>query len=119
MSKVWTHRGIEEFNKGRFDNGGDNLYVNARGVIETIHRLDANGDGRVDLVFPNSHGYNERGPTWIYTREDGGANWARRQLPNDSGWSSLVIDVDDDGYPDLVVVNGENGVTSELDSYVY
>ena len=32
---------------------------------------------------------------------------------------SRVLDVDGDGHADLVVVNGENGVTSELDSYVY
>ena len=32
---------------------------------------------------------------------------------------SRVIDVDGDGFMDLIVVNGENGVTSELDSYVY
>ena len=119
-NSVWIHRGLENFNKGRFDNGGDNLYVNARGLMETIHRTDANGDGYVDLVFPNSHGYLERGPTWIYAQTDGaGDRWPRQQLPNDSGWCSLVRDVDGDGYLDLIVINGENGVTSELDSYVY
>ena len=41
----WTHKGFEEFNRGRFDNGGDNLYVNADGVIETIHRFGVNNDG--------------------------------------------------------------------------
>ena len=116
----WIHRGLEEFNKGSFDNGGDNLYVNAEGVMETIHRTDANGDGYVDLVFPNSHGYTERGPTWIYTQAVGpGSTWPRREVPNDSGWCSQVRDVDGDGFMDLIVINGENGVTSELDSYVY
>lgn len=57
----WVHEGLEEFNKGRFDNGGDNLYVNADGVIETIHRFGVNNDGYVDLILPNSHGYIERG----------------------------------------------------------
>ena len=116
----WVHRGLEEFNKGSFDNGGDNLYVNAAGAMETIHRTDANGDGHVDLVFPNSHGYIERGPTWIYTQAKAkGAEWPRQELPNDSGWCSKVVDVDGDGFMDLIVINGENGVTSELDSYVY
>ena len=39
---TWTHKGFEEFSRGHFDNGGDNLYVNAAGVIETIHRFDVN-----------------------------------------------------------------------------
>jgi hypothetical protein len=120
QSRAWVHRGFEEFSKGRFDNGGDNLYVNANGVIESIHRLDVNNDGRVDFVFPNSHGYTERGPTWIYTQSDGpGDGWPRQELPNDSGWMSRVVDVDGDGYLDLIVVNGENGVTSELTSFIY
>ena len=120
MTDAWVQRGIEDFNRGSFDNGGDNLYVNARGRMETIHRTDANGDGYVDLVFPNSHGYIERGPTWIYTQANGtGTNWPRQQLANDSGCCSVVCDVDGDGHQDLIVINGENGVTSELDSYVY
>ena len=116
----WTHAGLEEFNQGRFDNGGDNLYVDATGAMQTIHRTDVNGDGHVDLVFPNSHGYIERGPTWIYSRPGAaGGDWGRQELPNDSGWMSRVCDVDGDGFMDLIVINGENGVTSELDSYVY
>ena len=81
-----------------------------------------NGDGHVDLVFPNSHGYDERGPTWIYTQPPAAASpgeWGRRELPNDSGWMSQAADVDGDGFLDLIVVNAENGVTSELDCYVY
>lgn len=112
------HRGFEAFSRGRFDNGGDNLFVNARGLMSMIHSTDVNGDGHVDIVLPNSHADSERGPTRIYTRSDDGA-WRTRELPNDSGWSSRVIDVDGDGFPDLVIANAENGVTSELTSYVY
>lgn len=119
-SGEWIHKGFEAFSKGSFDNGGDNLYVNASGVIEMIHRFDINNDGYVDIILPNSHGYIERGPTWIYKQSKGaGKDWPRIELPNDSGWMSRVVDVDKDGYPDLIVVNGENGVTSELNSYIY
>jgi len=94
-NNTWTHRGFEDFSRGRFDNGGDNLYVNANGVIERIRRTDLNNDGYVDLVLPNSHGYIERGPTWIYTRGEGkDKDWRRHELPNDSGWLSRIEDVD-------------------------
>jgi len=65
--RAWIHKGFEQFSKGRFDNGGDKLYMNAKDVIEMIHRFDVNNDGYVDIILPNSHGYSERGPTWIYT----------------------------------------------------
>ncbi len=119
-SSRWVHRGFDAFRQGEFDNGGDNLYVTDGGAVEWIHRTDTNGDGHVDLVFPNSHGYDERGPTWIYTQPHApGGEWGRRELPNDSGWMSRAVDIDGDGHLDLVVINAENGVTSELSSYVY
>ena len=120
LSNAWVHRGFEDFARGWFDAGGTNLYVNAKGIIETIHRTDINNDGYVDIVMANSHGYIERGPTWIYKPgKEPGKDWPRQELPNDSGWMSRIIDLDGDGYNDLIVVNGENGVTSELPSYIY
>ncbi len=114
--------GLDDFNAGRFDDGGSNLYVNAHGVMERIHRTDLDGDGWPDIVVPNTHGHLERGPTRIF-RADGAvgpnAHWTFTDLPNDSGWRSRIIDVDGDGHPDLIVCNAENGVTSELPSYVY
>ncbi|MBT3276207.1 MAG: hypothetical protein HN368_23875, partial [Spirochaetales bacterium] len=52
----WTQKGFEDFSKGTFVNGGDNLYVNANGVMELIHRFDLNNDGEVDIVISNTHG---------------------------------------------------------------
>lgn len=116
----WVQTGFSDFRSGQFGSGGDNLYVNAKGVVEMVHRFDVNNDGHVDIVLPNTHGFIERAPTWIYGRpEDDDQPWRRQELPNDSGWMSRVVDVDGDGYDDLIVVNAENGVTSELNSYIY
>jgi hypothetical protein len=111
------HKGLEQFRKGTCGNGGDNLFVDANGVIRRIMDNDLNGDGVFDIALPNSHGYIERAPTYIYTRKS--ARWEKAELPHDSCWMPKVADVDGDGYPDLIIANGENGVTSELKSFIY
>ena len=35
-ASAWIHSGFEGFSEGTFENGGDNLYVNASGIIEMI-----------------------------------------------------------------------------------
>ena len=96
--KTLVRSGFKEFSQGSFGSGGNNLYVNANGVIETINRLDVNNDGYVDLALANSHDYIERGPTHIYsmTNKEKG-EWNRQQLPNDSSWMSRIVDLDKDG----------------------
>ena len=95
VTNTWYHRGFVEFSRGTFEDGGSELDFNADGVIETIHRTDLNNDGYVDIVIPNAQGYIERGPTWIYKPGPGeGKDWERRQLANDSGTGSRVVDLD-------------------------
>ena len=117
---AWIHRGFDSFSEGRFEDGGSNLYVNAKGIIETIHRTDVDNDGYVDLVLPNAQGYNERGPTWIYKPGSGkGETWERRELPTDSGDMCRIVDLDGDGHQDLIIVNSTNGVSCELLCHIY
>lgn len=116
MMKI-THSGFEAFKKGTFGNAGANLFVDATGAVRRIADQDLTGNGQFDIIFSNSHGYIERGPTSIFTKQDGA--WVEKQLPHDSCWKTKAVDVDGDGYLDLVIANGENGVTSILPSYVY
>lgn len=109
--------GFEVFRRGVFGNAGANLFVDATGTIRRISDQDLNGDGHFDIVFPNSHGYIERGPTAIYKYDK--SAWKETLLPHDSCWKSYTVDMDGDGYPDLLIANGENGVTSDLTSYIY
>lgn len=111
------HRGLEQFKKGTFAGGGDNLFIDANGVMRRIFDNDLNGDGTFDIVLPNSHGYIERAPTYIYSHKEG--NWEKTELPHDSCWMPGVADIDGDGYLDLIIANAENGVSSQLKSYIY
>lgn len=111
------HEGFEAFKKGEMGNSGANLFVDAKGAVRRISEQDLNGDGHFDIVFPNSHGYIERGPTSVYTKTANG--WEEKNLPHDSCWKARAVDVDGDGYLDLLIANGENGVSSSLISYIY
>ena len=117
QTSVVRHEGFSDFSKGVFGCAGANLFVDASGVIRRIADNDLNSDGIFDIVLPNTHGYTERSQTFVYSRQAG--VFTKTVLPHDSGWKPVVYDVDGDGYPDLVIANGENGVTSDLTSYIY
>ena len=41
----------EDFSKGSFGNGGQNIYVSAAGILQRIYNYDINNDGYPDLLF--------------------------------------------------------------------
>ena len=41
--------GFEAFRRGSFENGGQNLYVSRKGVLQRIFQYDINQDGYPDL----------------------------------------------------------------------
>lgn len=116
-----TIRGFEAFSQGSLEDAGSNLYVNAAGRVSMIHTWDINDDGYPDMILSNSHDHIERAPTRLFRviKPEAGAIQDRQQLDNESGWASRVRDVDHDGYDDLIILNSENGVTSELSAHIY
>ncbi len=47
------HKGRRRFLKGRFEDGGHNLYVDANGMMRRNLDNNLNGDGYLDLVIAN------------------------------------------------------------------
>ena len=65
--KKWTKEGFEAFRKGEFGNGGQNIYVSKKGILQRIHNFDVDGNGYPDIPYANSHGLRERQPVKVYT----------------------------------------------------
>ena len=62
----WTKKGFEEFRKGSFGNGGQNIFVSKGGTLQRIFNFDINGDGYPDIPIANSHSMNERPLLHVY-----------------------------------------------------
>ena len=52
---VWIEDTHLDFADGTLDASGQNVYVSHDGTIRTIHRFDLDQDGRLDLIFNNTH----------------------------------------------------------------
>ena len=119
--KVWVQTTFEDFSRGRLVDGGNNLYVSRKGSLETVNRWDLNGDGYIDLVFNNSHDEWQTVPAYLYPNRkgDGLAPAARIELPADGAQKAAVRDLNNDGYPEFIIVNTFNGTTMRLNAYIY
>ena len=51
MTKKWSVKGFEQFSKGTFENGGQNIYVSRNGVLQRIWQFDVNKDGYIDTFI--------------------------------------------------------------------
>ncbi|HWB55049.1 MAG TPA: VCBS repeat-containing protein [Tepidisphaeraceae bacterium] len=117
---TWVESSHADFSRGTFDDGGAELYTPASGGIRFINQFDLNGDGSVDLLFCDTHGMLEKPDALIYWGSNGKYPPSRvTPVATDGAYYSLVDDLDGDGWPDLVLINCDNGITSVLDSFVY
>ena len=96
--RTWVTEGYEGFRQGTFGNGGQNLYVSKRGVLQRIFQYDLNRDGYADLVFANCQNHHEAAPAYVYTMDG-----RREVLPAQGSLSGFAADLDGDGWPDLAV----------------
>lgn len=117
MIKVWNERGYDDFADGFFGNGGQNIYVSKRGILQRIFRFDLNGDGFADAVFVNSQDMNERPPVYVCSSVFQKAEI--RELPTQGAYAAAVGDLNGDGYDDVVLANQNNGVHSDITAYIY
>ena len=112
----WIKNSFEEFSKGTFGNGGQNIYASANGVLQRIFNFDLNGDGYFDLPLANSHSMWECPPLHIY---DSLGQEKPLELPSQGSFDAVFTDLTGDGTDDLVVACQHNGVHDDVSAMIY
>ncbi len=119
MSKrqTWVTRGFESFQRGQFGNSGQNMYVSRAGVLQRIHQFDLNRNGYMDLLICNSQNHWERPPAYVYSDVLGSPQCV--ELPSDGAIAGAVVDLNGNGYDDLVLAMRYNGTRTDLNAFIY
>lgn len=113
--KTWMTEGFEAFRRGTFGNGGQNLYVSKKGVLQRIFQYDLNRDGYVDLVFANCQDHCESAQSYAYSLADG----KRAELPGQGSVCGMVLDIDGDGYEDIVIAGRNDAAAPYASTDIY
>ena len=137
-----THTSFEDFASGRIADGGTNLYIARSGQLEMTYRWDLNNDGYLDLLVIQDHNPLENTDVLVYWGKKGGpesimpplpghqplARLLRQirirdqgvtRLPSDGGGRSLVVDLNHDGYPELVFCNFIHNYSVHMMALIY
>ena len=82
-----------------------------------------NSDSYLDIVFPNSMDdkKNHKINSYIYMSDGkGGYPTSNRvEIPTLGATESIMVDLDNNGYRDLVFANANDGSTQQVNSYIY
>jgi len=101
MKTQWVNKGFEDFRKGQFGNGGQNIYVSKAGILQRIYQYDLNRNGYFDLVFANCQNHHEAAPAFVYKDPLGACE--RFDLPAQGSLSGGVADLTGSGFQDIIV----------------
>jgi hypothetical protein len=109
LSQTWTQNSLTSFAKGTLDASGQNLYINSKGQLRTIHRFDLNSDGNIDLLFNSTHDYDYDVPATIMSLTKD-RKMTVGNLAVTGSLSVQVPDLNKDGFPDLVFCPNSSGL---------
>ena len=113
----WITEGFEGFSKGSLENGGQNLYVSKKGVLQRIFQYDINQDGYPDILFGCSQSMNER-PV-LFVHKNALQDAAPMTLPTNGTYDGIMFDLHGNGFQDLVVACQNDGQHNDIASVVY
>ena len=140
---VVSHSRYEDFARGTPGNSGANLYVSKNGLVQVVNQWDLNRDGHVDILISNDHDVFETADAFIYwgDKQDGYRSllpdlWRSRplaqvvfqlmeeqnhltRLPTFGGGRSIVVDLNRDGYPEVVFCNFIHNYPGLRNAFVY
>ncbi len=113
----WITKGFEGFSKGTLENGGQNLYVSKKGVLQRIFQYDLNLDGYPDIMFGNSQSMNERPPVYVYNNAL--KDQKAVELPTNGPYNGCMADLHGTGYQDLIIACHCDGQHNDIAAMIY
>ena len=114
MGKTYKKTSFEDFSKGKFGNGGQNIYCSKKGILQRIFNYDVMNTGYPAIPVASSHGMNERPPVRII-KDD----FSEYFLPSEGSYEACVYDLCDDGYDDLIIACQNNGTHTDTCGIIY